>query len=42
LRVSLVSNLTATMQVNFDWERSPADDRKPADTTVVLGLGYTF
>jgi len=42
LRVPLVSNLTATLQVNFDWDRKPADDLKPADTTVVLGLGYTF
>jgi putative salt-induced outer membrane protein YdiY len=42
LRMPLVGNLTATLQVNFDWDREPADDLKPADTTVVLGLGYTF
>jgi len=42
LRVPLVDSLTATLQLNFDWESEPAEGRKPADTTVLLGLGYTF
>lgn len=42
LRMPLVNSLAATLQVNFDWEREPAEGRKPADVTVLLGLGYTF
>lgn len=42
LRVPLMSNLTATLQVNVDWDREPAEGRNPADATALLGLGYTF
>jgi hypothetical protein len=34
--------VTATLQVNLDWDRKPAEGRKPTDTTVLLGLGYAF
>jgi putative salt-induced outer membrane protein YdiY len=42
LRVPLLDGLTATAQVNVEWDRTPAEGRKSTDTTSVLGLGYTF
>ena len=40
LRMPLVERLSATAQLNVDWERRPAPGRKAADTTLLLGIDY--
>lgn len=42
LRMPLVERLAATAQLNVDWEREPAPGRKPTDTTLLLGLDYSW
>jgi hypothetical protein len=42
LRMPLVARLSATAQLNVDWERRPAPGRKAADTTLLLGLDYSW
>lgn len=42
LRVPFVSGLTATLQVNLDWEGEPAPGRTGTDTTWLVGLGYAW
>jgi len=42
LRVPLESGMTASAQVNVDWERRPPAGVKPTDTTWLLGLGYEW
>lgn len=42
LRVPFVSGLTATLQVNLDWEGEPAPGRTATDTTWLIGLGYAW
>lgn len=42
LRMPLSGGLTATAQLNFDWESNPAPGRENADRQLLFGLGYTF
>lgn len=42
LRIPIASRLTASAQLNFDWEREPTGGRKPTDLTWLLGLGYEW
>lgn len=42
VRMPLVSRLSATAQLNVDWERRPAPGRKATDTTLLLGLDYAW
>ncbi|HEX7053622.1 MAG TPA: DUF481 domain-containing protein [Burkholderiales bacterium] len=42
LRLPLVARLSATAQINVDWERRPAPGRKSTDTTLLLGLDYAW
>jgi putative salt-induced outer membrane protein YdiY len=42
LRLPLVERLSATAQLNVDWERRPAPGRKATDTTLLLGLDYSW
>ncbi|MGD9944471.1 MAG: DUF481 domain-containing protein [Burkholderiaceae bacterium] len=42
LRVPFASGLTASLQLNFDWEREPSAGRRPADATWLIGLGYAW
>lgn len=42
VRMPLVARLAATAQLNVDWERRPAAGRKAADTTLLLGLDYSW
>lgn len=42
LRLPLAERLSATAQLNADWESRPAPGRKKTDTTLLLGLGYAF
>lgn len=42
LRLPLVERVSATAQLNLDWERQPAPGRKATDTTLLLGLTYSW
>jgi len=42
VRIPVAERLTASAQLNLDWEREPAPGRKAVDTTWLLGLGYTW
>ena len=42
VRVPLVARVSATAQLNVDWEREPAPGRESTDTTLLLGLDYTW
>lgn len=42
LRLPVAAGLNASLQLNADWERSPAPGRKSVDTTLLLGLGYDW
>jgi putative salt-induced outer membrane protein YdiY len=42
VRVPLYIGLNASAQVNLDWDRDPTPGRKALDTTLLLGLGYTW
>ncbi|MFY9329013.1 MAG: DUF481 domain-containing protein [Georgfuchsia sp.] len=42
LRVPLMAGLTATSQINVDWEHQPAPGRKSTDSVLLLGLGYEW
>jgi putative salt-induced outer membrane protein YdiY len=41
-RVPLFGRLNFSVQLNVDWERQPATDRKPTDYVWLLGLGYSW
>ena len=40
MRVPVAERLTASAQLNLDWEREPAPGLKAVDTTWLLGLNY--
>lgn len=40
LRIPFVSGLTASLQLNLDWESEPAPGRRGTDATWLIGLGY--
>ena len=42
VRMPLVTRLSATAQVNVDWERSPPPPRESTDTVLLLGIDYTW
>lgn len=42
LRMPLIARLSASAQLNVDWERRPAPGRKATDTTLLLGLDYSW
>jgi putative salt-induced outer membrane protein YdiY len=42
LRVPLIERLNAVAQYNVDWERRPAPGRRPTDSTLLLGVDYTW
>lgn len=42
LRLPIAGGLTASVQANVDWERTPAPGRKPTDTTLLVGMGYRW
>jgi hypothetical protein len=42
LRVPLVDGLTASAQVNVDWAAEPEPGRRATDSTLLLGVGYTW
>jgi putative salt-induced outer membrane protein YdiY len=42
LRVPFVSGLTASVQLNLDWDDSAAGGRRGTDATWLLGLGYAW
>lgn len=42
VRLPIAAGLTASAQLNADWERTPAQGRKAVDSTLLLGLGYAW
>jgi len=42
VRIPVADRLTASAQLNLDWEREPSPGRKAVDTTWLLGLGYDW
>ena len=42
VRLPIAGGMTASAQINADWERTPAPGRKSTDTTLLLGLGYAW
>jgi len=42
LRLPLVDRLNATAQLNLDWESRPSPGRVPTDSTLLLGVDYSF
>ena len=42
VRVPVAERLTASAQLNLDWEREPAPGLKAVDTTWLLGLNYSW
>lgn len=42
VRVPLVDRFNATAQLNVDWERRPAPGRASTDSTLLLGVDYSF
>ncbi|MCM5570004.1 DUF481 domain-containing protein [Burkholderiaceae bacterium FT117] len=42
LRLPVRAGITASLQVNLDWEREPSPGRRSTDTTWLLGLGYQW
>jgi hypothetical protein len=42
LRVPFTPALSATAQVNVDWESHPAPGRKSTDSTLLVGLSYAW
>ena len=42
LRLPLASGLTASLQLNLDWDSQPATGRRGTDATWLVGLGYAW
>jgi len=42
LRLPVAEGLTASAQLNVDWERHPPLGRKSTDSTLLLGMGYEW
>jgi putative salt-induced outer membrane protein YdiY len=42
LRFPFHKNFNLTGQYNFDWNNSPADDRKSVDQQYIFSLGYQY
>ena len=42
LRIPVFEKLSATAQLNLDWDRSPASKSKPTDATLLLGVTYAW
>jgi putative salt-induced outer membrane protein YdiY len=42
LRVPLMDRISGSLQLNVDWERDPAEGRKPTDSTLLMGLTYAW
>ncbi|MDT3679739.1 MAG: DUF481 domain-containing protein [Burkholderiaceae bacterium] len=42
IRLPFVSGLTASLQLNLDWEGEPAGDRRATDASWLLGVGYAW
>ncbi len=42
IRVPLFDHLSASLQYNWDWEKSPAPGREKVDKSLIFTLGYLF
>jgi putative salt-induced outer membrane protein YdiY len=42
VRIPVLAKLSATVQLNVDWESRPAPGRKPTDATLLIGATYDW
>jgi putative salt-induced outer membrane protein YdiY len=42
MRVPVAKGMVANASLSIDWERRPAEDRRPLDTTLLMGLGWEW
>ena len=42
LRMPIAGGLDASLQLNVDWERSPAAGRESTDASLLVGVGYRW
>jgi putative salt-induced outer membrane protein YdiY len=42
LRIPLLQRVSASVQLNVDWERRPAQGRKATDSTLLFGVNYAW
>ncbi len=42
IRVPFISGLTASLQLNLDWEGEPTEGRRATDASWLIGLGYEW
>lgn len=42
LRLPFLTNFNATVEIDYDWDNQPADDKKRGDTTYKFSLGYSW
>ncbi len=42
IRLPFVSGLTASLQLNLDWEGEPTEGRRAADASWLIGIGYAW
>lgn len=42
LRMPLIDRLSASVQLNVDWERRPAPGRRSTDSTLLVGMDYAW
>ncbi|MBW1997166.1 MAG: DUF481 domain-containing protein [Deltaproteobacteria bacterium] len=42
VRLPITKHFNTTLQVNFDWDRSPSPGLKKEDTTYIVSLGYSW
>ncbi len=42
LRILFMTNLNATVEIDYDWDNQPSDDKKRGDTTYMCTVGYSW
>jgi putative salt-induced outer membrane protein YdiY len=42
MRVPVAKGMVANASLSIDWERQPAEGRKPLDTTLLMGVGWEW
>jgi putative salt-induced outer membrane protein YdiY len=42
MRVPVAKGMVANASLSIDWERQPAEGRKPLDTTLLMGIGWEW
>jgi putative salt-induced outer membrane protein YdiY len=42
VRLAVLKNLFAALQINYRWQNRPVDDKERNDTTYIISIGYNF